>query len=967
VKRTLFLLAVLAPAAALIGILWDSGWARFGATPTLAQRAPRHQPVGLPTSRPTVLSIAEGSGSDLFIRRDATVVIQGETVSFARSFAFAASWQNAGAGVIEAHSPIVVFNASPRNEHDLARLLSIDTAAGGAASGAALDAAFGGHTGIRSNRAMIHGTPDLSQISRVEFAGSVHGVFVDPEVEGSRVRLDTENLVLDFVDNAIVAARTEDAFTITRPDARDLRFSGRGLELLVPQGRARAFRDIRIEVVLPARMSQSGAPVTFVVPGPLDLEMKKPAAGSRGMPSLAGSRLVAGGGVSFEQGDLRGSGAQATLVWDDSAQLSEAELVGDVRILSTLGEARGTRLVLTPRNEKVFLRLEGKPTTLVFDRQAGFVPAQLGSDVTLTTPGTITISPIRDGAKGSKERTIEVGPTVAIAGTTGRVDAARIVATIESADASGLRPLRIAFERLDAHDPEMDLKAESLAVVRTTSQKTVDDVITISRAYDLTYRQKASAKKEPAPAGDPASRRDVPVFGDGAVRIRGDGGVEITRPVLDDRPIVVVARDKFRVDSIDPKTSRPRATLEAKQGRLEAESSGASNTPGVPPSRTVTRFSAEGRVRVELLDRAKALGEKLSYDARTRLVTLVGAGTKDLARVERAGDKPNDWLAAGSIVFQLDLLRFVATQGVNGEMALAPLPWAGTAKNAQPVTTQLLAQRLVASLDADRFAAGEIVPTEVLAEIAVSVIQPGRKLVADSAWFDPVRKSGSFRGSPLRYDVVRDVEGTPLQEGLVAPLVFMESEKVLVEGPADAYLHAKPGFTGLRVADAARGPGSKPAATKPEPLHLRCSGRALLTKEYVRADGRAMMEQGDPNAPSTRASADSVTLFLEKDPAQPKADPDFALAVLEGHARFTSPDFDAASDVMKLNRVTNHVILTNHHDEKLTVIINRQVFGREARNGMAHLDIDLTNPKDPTVTAFDADIEIGPDTRSAPR
>ena len=123
---------------------------------------------------------------------------------------------------------------------------------------------------------------------------------------------------------------------------------------------------------------------------------------------------------------------------------------------------------------------------------------------------------------------------------------------------------------------------------------------------------------------------------------------------------------------------------------------------------------------------------------------LLGGGTDEAAVVERVITGSQDWLSAQSITFQQDILRMVAIQGVRAEIALPPLPWIGdaTPAHAAPVPSRLQAQRLVASLDPERYRKGEAVASEVTTEVAVSLMQHDRIVTADYASLDLLRKTG---------------------------------------------------------------------------------------------------------------------------------------------------------------------------------------------------------------------------------
>ena len=81
--------------------------------------------------------------------------VDGADVEFPRVYAYARSWRSEGPGVVRAHAPVLLLNEPPRNVHEIARLVKIDTAQGAEAAGAALAAALGSHSSIRSDTARI--------------------------------------------------------------------------------------------------------------------------------------------------------------------------------------------------------------------------------------------------------------------------------------------------------------------------------------------------------------------------------------------------------------------------------------------------------------------------------------------------------------------------------------------------------------------------------------------------------------------------------------------------------------------------------------------------------------------------------------------------------------------------------------------------------------------------------------------
>jgi hypothetical protein len=219
----------------------------------------------------------------------------------------------------------------------------------------------------------------------------------------------------------------------------------------------------------------------------------------------------------------------------------------------------------------------------------------------------------------------------------------------------------------------------------------------------------------------------------------------------------------------------------------------------------------------------------------------------------------------------------------------------------------------------------------------------------------------------VRYEVTREVEGQAVQEGLTCPAVVLDGDRVLVEGPAEATLQSRPLFPRLSSLPGAAAP--RPSSGEPlEPVGLSCGGRAVLAGEAVRADGRVVMRQGARGGPAVAASADSVTLFLDADSKDAGRGPGLMLAVLSGHATVKSPDIDAASDVIKVNRVTSHMTLLNERPEKVVVILRREVFGSDVRNDASRIDIDFTDPANPRVLAFGHEIEVDvPETQRSGR
>ena len=916
----------------------------FGAGPTLAQRPPREAGASGPATRPNALAVAEGSGSELFIQRDAEAVIGGAPFRYARSYAAAASYQSIGTGIVIATAPIIIFNDAPKNEHEASRLLSIGTGGGGAEAARSLVAAFGSHTGIRSKRARIEGDADLSHVSRIEFLDDVEGVLVDPEVPEEQVRFATERIAITFEGGEIASLTTDRAFTITRPRAQDLTFTGRGLDVRLLEGRARLLQDVHIEGVPPARAGSKRVPFTLDAPGPVELEFQK-RQGKGAKLSLACMRAWTLGGATFAQGDLHGTGTVATLTTNERSAVEKLDLAGDVRISDSGSDARGTRLFVTPQHASVLARLEGDPVVIrPLPESALF--AQAGPDATLTTSGAVTISPVQAGSDGVRGRTTRIGPGVIFDGDTGHVEAASAVLW-SAADPNAEVAFRVWIEKLDALDFETSVVAEKCVIVRKGAGAEAIDHVTLTGPYDVVHRSKKSARPEDAPASQPA----VPDFAGGPMRLKGPGTLEIAHPVAADRPIVVEASGGFLAEALDPKDPKaaPRGTLEAKAARLVLAPQPAAVLPGGGPSRAVESFVASGRVRVDMPGRARARGDRMTYEASLKRLVLLGGGADEAAVVERVITGSQDWLSAQSITFHQDTLRLVAIQGVNAEIALAPLPWIGdpSRANAPPVPSRLHAQRLVASLDPERYRKGEVVATEVTTEVAVRLTQRDRILTADYASLDLLRKTGQVRGAPLRYAVSRTLGGVERTEGLVCPSLTLDGNRLLVEGPAEAIVHAQRGLGVPRLADRKTPAASRRADGPFEAVNLRLGRRAVVLEDVIVAEGRVSMEQAEGTPAATIAAADEALLFLQDTrPAEsgPSAR-EVGFIVLKGHAKYRSQDLDASSDVMQLNRGTSHAAFYNERPEKVILIMKRVVHEASVWNGVSRLDVDFSDPE----------------------
>jgi hypothetical protein len=976
VRRTLFVLAIVVPAGALIGLLLDSGSQMFGSSPSLARKT-GNQSASEAASRPQALSLSDGSGSELFLERTAEAPIGAATVTYARTYAAAASYTSAGTGVLVATDPVMIFNPAPRSEHDVARLLTIGTANGSQAARRALEAAFGSRTGIRGREARIEGEADLSRISRVRFLGSVEAAMVDPEVPDGTLTLATERLVIDFDGREIVSISTDVAFTLTRKSG-DLTLTGRGLDLDLRDDRARLHHDVRVNGALPGRLP-SDAPFTLAAPGPVELAFGKRDPAKRGSFALAGTRATGSGGVAFQQGDLEGSARDATVAFGPTAAVERVELSGDVRLANAEGEARGSKLVVTPPPSRrgpvesrgdghdLFAKLEGSPITIRPRRGAALLPAQLGDDPTITTTGALTISTVYAGALG-RGRRIGIAQPLAVDGSRGHLAAKSGFAWV-SAEPTPRIPYHVGLRDVDAHDDETTIKASDAAIGREGIGAEVVDRITLTGKYDMLHRPKpAPGARGASQAPESSESRAVPSFAKGPLRVRCDanGTFDVKIPVSWDRPLVIDVQQGFRAEALDSAGGKapPRATLEADVAHLELESDGLAAPNATGPRRAPTKFSATGRVKAEIPERAKASGNQLFWDARTRQVVLVG-GTQagQLARVERTEKGSKDWVRAVTFTFNQDLLQLVATQQVDGELALQPLPWVGIPPPPRGTTvpSAVKANRLVANLDAARWQKGEVAASEVKAEINVRVTQPERVLTGDLVSFDTVRRSGTARGAPLRYTVMRLVDGKALGEGIACPSITIDGRRIVIEGPAEGIFHAR---RGLGIPDKNES-GSRPAAVPLEPVNLKLARRGVILEDEIVAEGRVTLAQGEGQA-TTTASGDSAIVFLVRESGAEtrSSHRDLGLLVLTGNAKYVSAEMDAAADVMKVNRLTRHASLFNERPAKVTLIMKRQVHSADVVNGVSKLDIDFTDPNNPAGTARKHDLEVVPASRT---
>jgi hypothetical protein len=964
VRRTVFLLAILVPAGVLVGLLWDSGSGMMGSSPTLARKSGRDARTEA-SSRPRAIALAEGSGADLFLQSDAEALIDGRTVRYPRSYAAAASYASAGAGIVVVTEPIMVFNDRPRNEHDVARLLAIDVSGGSKRAARDLAAGFQGRTGIRARGARITGDVDLTRVSRIEFTGDVRATIVDTEVPDDEACLTTETLVLELDGREVVAIQTDDAFTITRPRTNDLVLSGRGFHADLQTRRATLRHDVRVEAALARTNEPSGPPFKLATPGPIELTIGAPPGRPRGF-SLAGSRASTAAGVTFSQGDLSGVADDTTLSCNAASKVDSVDLAGSVHLESGGDVAEGSRLIVTPQDPIRFARMEGHPVAVRLGGQSASLPGAVGDEATLTTFGALTISPIRPGSDGRPGRSYLAGPGVSITSRNGEISASRAAAW-KSEDAESEAPFRIAFENARGHDLESELRAGRLEVVRQGAGVATVDQVTLKGPYRYVYRPRAQAD----PSGSPAESRDVPKIEGNPVSIEGPGSLEVTIPLLDERPMVVIVREPFRMESIGTTPGKPKGSLEAEYARAELEASRAERLPGTAPARTLATFTAERRVRLELPDRARARGEKLSYDARERRLTLSGAGEREPAHVQRTNAGSRDWLEAGSIVFHQDLLLVVATSGVDAEIGLAPLPWIGDVKshNGETIPTKVHAQRITASLDAARYADGQVSPTEVTAEVAVKLTQPDRVLSGDYLRFDASRRSASGRGAPLRYAVTRTIGETSYAEGLVCPSLTLEERTLIVDGPSEGRFHAKPFLPGKPLLAGNEPPRGASAPVALQAVTLRCRKRSVFGEEWIVADGRVEMEQSRPPDDGVSASADEAIIFLEKVPLSESrpTDTDVGLVILKGRSKYVSRDFDAACDVMKLNQVTKLATFFNETPTPFTIMIHRQVFNSEVENEVSRLDVDFKEPGTPKVTIRGHEMRMLPESRSASR
>jgi hypothetical protein len=143
----------------------------------------------------------------------------------------------------------------------------------------------------------------------------------------------------------------------------------------------------------------------------------------------------------------------------------------------------------------------------------------------------------------------------------------------------------------------------------------------------------------------------------------------------------------------------------------------------------------------------------------------------------------------------------------------------------------------------------------------------------------------------------------------------------------------------------------------------------VLLDEVILAEGRVSMDQADGKGGTASAAADSAMIFLERESgAETRSSRrDVSFIVLRGSAKYQSAELDAASDVMKINRVMKHAAIFNERADKVTLIMKRRVYSADVVNGVSRLHIDFTDPNDPAVTAFNHEVEVVPASRTAPQ
>ena len=701
------------------------------------------------------------SGSELFIQRDAEVVIGGAPFRYARSYAAAASYaERRDRHRDRAPTPIIIFNAAPKNEHEVARLLSIDTTGGGGADAArSLDAAFGSHTGIRSKRARIEGDADLSHIiaHRVPRTTS-RASSSTPRFPKSRCASRPERLVLDFEGGEIVGADDRPRVHDHAARAQDLTFAGRGLDVRLLEERARLLHDVHIEGVPPARAGSKRVPFTLDAPGPVELEFQKRQ--GKGARALArrharvdpGEARSVRAGRSPRDGDGRDADDERTLRGREARSRRRRADLGSG------SDARGTRLFVTPQHASVLARLEGDPVVIrPMPESAALRAGAARDDATLTTQGAITISPVQAGPDGVRGRTTGSVRESLFDGDRGSRRSRERRRCGRAADPNAEVAFRVASRSSTRTTPRpIRGRGESVIVRKGAAPRRSTTSRSRGPTTSSTARSAAARRpRRPGPrrAGGPGlRRRPHPHEGHrGASRSR-------TRS-----PPTGRSRSRLREASgRSPRSARtprpPRA--ERSRPRPRASSSRRSRAAVLPGGGAFARgsraSSPSGRVRVDLPGRARARGDRITYDGALRGSCCSAAAT-DEARARRARHRADrrTGSAPQSITFHQDTLRFVATQGVNAEIALAPLPWIGipSRANAPPVPSRLCAQRLVAI--ARRRALSQRArssPTEVTAEINVRLTQRDRMLTADYASLDPLRQTGTGAriSAPLR-------------------------------------------------------------------------------------------------------------------------------------------------------------------------------------------------------------------------
>ncbi len=994
-RRALLFLAVAFPAVIVIAML-QSQRHGVGRNSPLATAKPESRATPVGRDVPQAFDVWAGHMWDLFAENPRDITLGDQVVRYQRHLVAAKTTEPRDNEAIRATGITILFNPTPKNEHDLSRLVSIPIPIGGPEAGAKVRASFGRVPGVVADEAIVRGSHDLTVLSRLELKGHVRFVFVDPEVPSELTEILAERLTLIFENGEPITVTSDAAVAITRPVAKDADIRGTGFDMSLKDGRATIQRAVRILLVPPERVNSGQLPVELVSDGPAEFISERNSKGSANRQGFDfnNGRVELSNGVKVTQGDATASSRNAliTLGRKNGASTTSAELTNDVLLSIPRTTCRGSRLVFQPHlTDGDPIWIEGAPAVATFVDGARLLPGNTAAsgDLRVLTKGRIAVRPLPVDGVGTNVHLVTIPSDATVEG--GDVHLASKDMKVWIADLpdpsagtpNGRRrqPYRGELHGAELTSASMDVNARELILRREFDGLGVPrkDVVNIGGPYTVRLRNlpelmgalgaapasrttvaesRADSRGESRP-DDRAIR--IPAFLAGAdeLLISGPGTLELVRPPLQDAPLFATAKNGVEVRAVEKDATQPKARFKSQSAELVLK----------PDSdlgrdfRVVHRLAlatAEKSVLVEVPGLITAHAGAMRFDGERQELVLMAAGDAAKPHLQFTGaQRPAESIAAGHILYSAVTYRVTATSGVIAEVQMPQIPWVAGATVVGPVLSTISASEATVDLDRKAAESGRWVPAECDAKGAVSLVQPNRTVAASTFHYDLQRLNGNLTGEHVKITARPMIDGLRYDDFLECRGATLLAEQIVVDGPVHALLHVSPDHFALAIP--INGPATNSAGKTAGPRNttIDCRGKLNLSKDALIATERVVVEQGNPDADGVKVEADQATLLLV--PVEGgKGAVDVAVAELRRSVAYRSRDLQTNCDVMVVNRAMRKATMYNERPERVTVWLRRELFPGLVRNNVSAITVNYATPGKPVVEIDRPDINMIP-------